>query len=138
VRADFNYSNLLFYNNTFYNLNDGAILDSTQSSGNTCSGCQAINNLAVLTGYNLGPEFTNTNNVEDSTTSRFVSVTPLYGANFHLTTNTAAGTTLAAPYNMDMNGNTRGGGGAAWSVGAYQYVSSSQPNPPTGLQGTAQ
>jgi len=39
--------------------------------------------------------------------------------------------------NKDIDGNTRGSGGA-WSIGAFQYASSSQPNPtplaPTGLR----
>jgi hypothetical protein len=137
LREDYSYSGELFYNNTFYNLNDGAINDLTSESGNTCTSCQAINNLAVDTGFSLGSGFTDTNNISNTNISQFVSVTPLSGANFHLTTNTAAGTTLSTPYNTDSSGVTRGGP-AAWSIGAYQYVSNNQPNPPTGLQGTAQ
>jgi hypothetical protein len=61
-------------------------------------------------------------------------------ANFHLTaagaTAFANGKTLAAPYNVDIDGNTRGASGS-WTIGAYQYVSGTTsptaPNPPTGL-----
>lgn len=134
LRQDYSYSNILMYNNTFYNLNDGAINDLTGSTGNTCTNCQAIDNLAVLTGFSLGSEITASNNTSDSTTSRFVSVGSLYTADFHLK-GSLAGVSLAAPYNMDMDGNTRGTSGS-WDRGAYQYVSKNQPSPPTGLQGT--
>lgn len=121
LREAYNYTNFTAYNNTFYNLNDGAILDSSQITGNTCTNCVAENNLSVLTGSNFGPGWTLANNIDSSTnTSQFVSVTPLYGANFNLTANTATGTTLASPYNVDMNGNTRGVG-SAWSIGAFQF-----------------
>jgi hypothetical protein len=134
LRANYSYSNIQIYNNTFYNLNDGAIVDSTQLTGNTCTSCQAKDNLAVLTGSNLGPEFTSSDNTEDSNTGRFVSVASLYTADFHLKS-ALAGVSLAPPYNMDMDGNTRGTGGS-WDRGAYQYVVSNLPSPPTGLQGT--
>lgn len=121
IRQDYNYDHILIYNNTFYNLNDGAIDDLTGSTSNTCASCQAIDNIAVLTGYSFGTGFTTSNNTSDSTTSRFVSVTPLYGANFHLTVSVPGGF-LTAPYNMDLSGNTRGAGGV-WDEGAYQFVS---------------
>ncbi len=134
LRADYSYSNIQIYNNTFYNLNDGAILDSTPQTGNTCTNCQAINNLAVLTGYSLGTKFTNNSNTQDSNTDRFVSVASIYTADFHLKSS-LAGVSLASPYNMDMDGNLRGTGGT-WDRGAYQYVvSANRPSPPTGLQG---
>jgi hypothetical protein len=134
LRQDYNYSGILIYNNTFYNLNDGAINDLTGSTGNTCANCQAIDNLDVLTGSTFGSGFTANNNTSDSTSSRFVSVASLYTADFHLKS-ALAGVSLAAPYNMDMDGNTRGTGGS-WDRGAYQYVVSNRPSPPTGLQGT--
>jgi len=56
------------------------------------------------------------------------------GKNFHLSSATTAGTTLASPYNTDMDGNTRGADGT-WDIGAYEYlsggVSLSPPSPPT-------
>ena len=42
--------------------------------------------------------------------------------NYHLASATNAGLTLAAPYNQDMDGNTRGADGV-WDRGAYEYVS---------------
>jgi hypothetical protein len=58
-------------------------------------------------------------------------------ADFHLTATGAStfgkGETLAAPYNQDPDGNTRGTNGT-WYVGAYQY-SSATPAPPTNLNG---
>jgi hypothetical protein len=131
LRQDYSYSNIVMYNNTFYNLNDGAINDLTVSTGNTCTNCQAIDNLAVLTGYNLGSEITASNNTEDSNTSRFVSVASLYTADFHLE-GAVPGVSLPSPYNMDMDGNTRGADGT-WDRGAYEYVSS-RPGPPIGVQ----
>jgi hypothetical protein len=131
LRADYSYSNIQMYNNTFYNLNDGAILDSTQSSGNTCTNCVATNNLSVLTGSNWG-SIINSNNTEDTNKSRFVDVSSFYSADFHLKS-ALAGASLNDPYNMDMDGKTRGADGV-WDRGAYEYGSSAQPGPPTNLQ----
>jgi hypothetical protein len=136
IRQDYNYDHILIYNNTFYNLNDGAVNNLTGSTGNTCANCQAVDNLAVLTGYSFGSGFTANSNTSDSNISRFVSVASLYTADFHLKS-ALAGVSLASPYNIDMDGNTPGTGGS-WDRGAYQYVVSNQPSPPTGLQGTVQ
>ena len=48
-----------------------------------------------------------------------------FSENDHLITNTAAGTVLAAPFNMDPDGNTR----TTWSRGAYEFGATST-NPP--------
>jgi hypothetical protein len=62
-------------------------------------------------------------------------------ADFHLTakgaTTFANGKSLAAPFNVDMDGVTRGTGGT-WTIGAYQYTGGSTtpptaPAPPTNL-----
>ncbi len=65
-------------------------------------------------------------------------------ADYHLTaagaTTFQGGTTLPAPYNQDMDGNTRGANGI-WYMGAYQYTTGTQtqaPQPPTGLTVTVQ
>jgi hypothetical protein len=69
----------------------------------------------------------------------FVSESPgnPIAANFHLTatgaTTFAKGETLAAPYNQDADGRTRGTGGN-WYIGAYQYPSTA-PAAPTNLNG---
>ena len=51
MRQDYSYSNILIYNNTFYNLNDGGVHDLTGQTGNACTGCQAMDNLGVQTGF---------------------------------------------------------------------------------------
>ena len=59
------------------------------------------------------------------------------GADFHLTaagaTAFANGVSVAAPYNVDPDGTTRGAGGK-WYIGAYQYQGVA-PAPPTNLTG---
>ena len=66
--------------------------------------------------------------------SPFVNIA---AGNFHLTSATAAGITLASPYNLDKDGNTRGAGGV-WGRGAYEYVSgvasNAGPMAPRGLR----
>lgn len=71
-----------------------------------CIGTPAVNNAD-----------TESNNGETAS-NIFVNATT---GNFRLTTNSAAGTTLGSPYNVDMDGVTRGTGGN-WSRGAFQYV----------------
>jgi hypothetical protein len=124
MRADFSYSGILIYNNSFFH-EDGGILDQTGTTGGTCSSCQAFNNLSVNAGITLGSGFTSGNNTDDSTTSRFVSVASLYSTNLHLTTSQGPGTSLASPYNADMAGNVRGTDGI-WDRGAYEFISGIQ------------
>jgi hypothetical protein len=59
--------------------------------------------------------------------------------NFHLSAPTTSGVSLASPYNIDPDGNTRGAGGV-WDQGAYQYVTNSAnlPAPPQNLRITVQ
>ncbi len=59
------------------------------------------------------------NNTDDSNSSRFVNVSNLYTYNLHLT-GALAGVSLASPYNMDMDGKTRGADGT-WDRGAYEF-----------------
>jgi hypothetical protein len=49
--------------------------------------------------------------------------------NFQLTAASAAGTSLAAPYNVDMNGNVRGADGV-WDRGAHEFSSGASSLPP--------
>lgn len=75
--------------------------------------------------------------------SLFISESPSnpIAANFRLTSSGATtlqnGIALAAPYNVDPDGNTRGSNGH-WYIGAYTFGSSSAPKPPTGLTITVQ
>jgi hypothetical protein len=73
----------------------------------------------------------------------FISESPSnpLAANFRLTSKGATtlqnGLSLPAPFNMDMDGNNRGGN-ANWYIGAFAFGSSSAPQPPTGLSITVQ
>ena len=131
IRQDYNYSGIKIYNNTFVNLGVGGFLDRTAETRNQCSSCEAQNNL----GYNAPNEVGNlitASNTADST-NRFVN---LQGLDFHLTA-ALAGTALASPFNMDMDGNNRSADGV-WDRGAYAYgtgLSTQQPKPPTALVG---
>lgn len=135
LRQDYNYSGVLIYNNTFATLNDGGISDLVAGTANTCSGCQAINNIGYNAGLGQGNEFTSETNT-DTTTSPFVDVSedraslPLFGRNYKLTV-ALAGASLSSPYNLDMNGNSRGADGV-FDQGAYEFLASSP-----GTAGTA-
>ena len=63
-----------------------------------------------------------------------------FSENDHLVTNTAAGTPLPAPFNLDPDGNTRGADGT-WDRGAYEFNASlaGSTNPPviSGVQSTS-
>jgi hypothetical protein len=89
---------------------------------NSYYGCTAANNL------DSGAHSTTT----ASAPAIFVN---LAGYDFHLTGDTAAGTSLASPYNTDPDGNTRGADGV-WDRGAYQYGAMPSTNPPV-LSGIA-
>jgi hypothetical protein len=130
------------YNNTFANLNDGAINNNGLTS---CTGCYIRNNLSYNAGIatNIGTE---SNNIDDST-NRFVNVA---GQDYHLAGDTTAGYTLSSTlptgcaagtncYNIDKDGNVRAADGV-WDIGAYQYgvASAGNPAPPTGLVASVQ
>jgi len=117
--GDAAYSNIIVNNNTFVNLSTGGIVDRAGESGSpsgNCTSCTATNNISVSAG-NQFVHMTSSNNTDDSTSSRFVSV----GTDFHLT-GALAGTTLASPYTTDLLGNTRGADGT-WDRGAYEFCS---------------
>jgi len=70
---------------------------------------------------------TTSNNV-DATSDPFTSYA---GANLHLAGATAAGFSLSSPYNVDMDGNTRGADGT-WDLGAYERnTGGTRPSAPT-------
>lgn len=71
-------------------------------------------------------------NTSSSSSNPFVNIA---GLDFHLTTATPAGVTLAAPYNRDMYGNVRGADGV-WDRGAVEFVTGGTvtiPSAPTNL-----
>lgn len=114
LRQDYSYQRIVAINNTFVNLGTGGYMDRTAETGNTCSGCAATNNLSYGSPNEQGNS-TFSNNTDDSV-NRFVS---LAGFDFRLTAG-LAGLSLAAPYNVDVLGNTRAGDGT-WDRGAYEY-----------------
>lgn len=112
------------YNNTFIRSVSGG-----SSSVHLGSSSTIQNNLWVSN--SASPSFTatvrNYNGYSDGTHSEAngqggiaSSIFVSYPLNLKLATNTAAGTTLSAPYNTDMIGHTRGGS-EDWSRGTFQY-----------------
>ena len=68
----------------------------------------------------------NDHNLLNTGGASFVNAT---AGNFHLAANTTAGVNLGSPYNIDPDGNTR----TTWSLGAYEYGSTSTNAPSTFL-----
>lgn len=123
-----NYGTFLIYNNTFANLNDGGVIDRSDSVG---SSSYARNNINYGASFSWG-NIPNSNNATVSS-SQFVNYAK---QDFHLASPTASGYVLPSPYNMDMDGNTRGADGV-WDLGAYEYSttgSSSTIPAPQGLK----
>jgi hypothetical protein len=130
-------NNIAVHNNTFLNLKglwSGVHIEA--GSGNT-----AYNNIwwgsvrpahtGVTTDYNY---YYNTSPTDDSgahtqsgSAGLFVSTSD--PPNLRLTSATNAGMNLGSPYNIDMDGNSRGSDGT-WDRGAYEY-GGSQPSAPS-------
>lgn len=108
--------------------------------GNTCYGLHS--SLNGVYGGNFGSTVYVTNNIfqnmvgspatfanctgtGNNITNNSVSFADAANGNFHLSANTAAGTALGSPYNVDPDGVTRGSGGQDYSIGAYQFVAAS-------------
>lgn len=123
IRQDYSYSGIEIYHNTFVNLGIGGILNRAPETGNICTSCVAKNNLSYNSPNTLSG-MTASNNTADSI-NRFVD---LGAKNFRLSA-PHAGESLAATYNTDLTGRTRGLDGA-WDIGAYEFA------PPTTLRGT--
>lgn len=132
---------LYFYNNTIANIS-GYCVFRPASSGGWTSGSQARNNLywnsdvcvqiAPSPGYDayyddLASSNQSTLGISETTTvaqaeanSCTISSMPFVSPStddFHLTSNTASGEDLGAPYNLDGDGNVR----TTWTRGAYEY-----------------
>lgn len=122
-------TNVRVYNNTFVDT------DAAIGIGNN-SGWVAKNNLFYS---NNRTSFTNTTHdysytdVSLGETNEQVNVsnpfTNYAGKDFSLASATNAGETLAAPYNVDMFGNVRGGDGT-WDRGAIEKVTGGGPQSP--------
>ena len=130
------FHNVQVYNNSFVNTTTADGNSPLTNFPNIFSGNVAYNNL-----------FYNSNAVDYSrfSTNGFNTVastnpfTDIANLDFRLLTDTAAGTTLASPYNLDPLGVIRGSSGI-WDRGAFQFGSSVASNPlaPTGLSASVQ
>ena len=120
-------SNTLVYNNTIAGIAGsqvGGIILINGGTGNVCR-----NNLWFdVVGSPSCSANSASNNVEVGS-SPFVSYST---GNLRLSGATVAGIAIESPYNVDMNGVTRGADGA-WDLGAFEFSSgpTTTPNPPT-------
>jgi hypothetical protein len=129
------------YNNTFVNISYATM--TTSNGGSFASGSQGRNNIfwnspsggLPSNDYDLcNSSCGEANGQTYSTTDLFANYA---GHDYHLARATNAGQTLAAPYNIDYEGNVRGADGV-WDRGAYEFGGSvSKPNPPTNLGATS-
>jgi hypothetical protein len=141
-------NNAVIYNNTFLNMpsvSGNALCGTGQGAGNV-----AYNNLFYNMSASVGSGCTtdydgyfSTTNTPSETHREVSQADPLVnasGGDYHLTVETTAGTTLAAPYNIDAVGVTRASSDGVWSRGALQYngTVSSNPQPPANLQVSVQ
>jgi hypothetical protein len=108
-------STWLVHNNTFFNLTNIPCIARYTVLG---SGCEAKNNLSYKyvahEGGVMVSGFTAANN-DSATVNPFVDTTT---KDFHLTSNTSAGSNLGTPFNYDIDAVIRG----TWSRGAYEFV----------------
>lgn len=122
------------YNNTIVGIQDGP---SDIGFADTGTGNQAFNNIwyqSAGTGCDSATPSVCNNNAVIASGAQFVNpllTYPATGFDFHLASATAAGTTLSAPYNVDMDGTTRGVDGN-WDLGAYEFnANAGAPSPPS-------
>lgn len=112
-------NNTLVYNNTIAGIDSnagGGDIIINGGTGNTCRNNLWYDVVGTPTCRAEGGSVTSSNNGEVGS-DPFVSYAT---GNLHLTGATAAGFTLASPYNVDMDGVTRAVDGV-WDRGAYEY-----------------
>jgi len=112
-------NNWKIYNNTFYDVHDQ--IQIQHGTGN-----EVRNTLVIGESISINGSLTASHNDQNASTS---VVTDAANGDFTLSTATTAGYSLSSPYNVDMNGNTRGSDGT-WDRGAYEYVAEDS-SPPT-------
>jgi hypothetical protein len=132
-------SNLKFYNNTIANITtiNAGFQYLSRGSNNSIYNNIWYNSPAGMEGthdYNWfsGSGSQSETHIQNGSGNPFVN---LSADNYSLVRATSAGTMLAAPYNVDMNGNTRGADGM-WDRGALEFTSGTsipRPSPPGGL-----
>ena len=136
------FRNVSVYNNTFINVDQ----QSLSTFPNISSGNSASNNLwynsqspefAKFTTHDYNHFINSGGTHAESNGSSAASGNPFIdypNLNFALTGATAAGTTLASPFNLDPLGKTRGAEGV-WDRGAFEFGSTdtTPPAAPTGV-----
>jgi hypothetical protein len=127
------------YNNTFVNV---SITTPQSRSWQFGAGSVSRNNIfwnSTFAGNSTiaDSDFNFSNGSTPGSGSIIVGANPFLnssGQNYHLTSAIAAnlprnkGVSLGAPYNVDLEGNVRGGDGA-WDMGAYEYPGVANNNP---------
>ena len=123
-------NNTLVYNNTFAGYSGGWMAGHILVNGGSGNICR--NNLWYDVPTASASCNTTSNNVA-APSNPFVSYPS--NINLHLSTARPTGYSLGNPYNMDMDGRTRGADGV-WDIGAYEYGGSisSGLTPPAGLR----
>lgn len=112
------------FNNTFANIVESSAVADIMLFGG--SGNEARNNLF----YNTGSQTISANSISHNVTASSNPFVDYNNGDFRLTAPTVAGTTLAAAYNTDPSGATRGADGV-WDVGAYEFGGTPPtPDPP--------
>ena len=141
LAADAFMLNWKVYNNTFINF--PATLDVFGDSGESPSGCVAGNNYFyatllhhVDTGWNENHDHfqdSGTATGSQNSTGTGNPFVDYVNYDFGLTADTAAGGTLAAPYDVDMTGLARAVDGV-WTRGAIEFNDPDVPPPPGGRE----
>lgn len=108
------FANLTFYNNTIYGVHgsESGVFGTVNSTN-----WQVKNNLWQSCSNNPTNPNTTASNNRLNTGSAFTFTNAASG-DFRPTANTTTGADLGAPYNVDMDGNTR----TTWTLGAFEYV----------------
>jgi hypothetical protein len=129
-------TNARIHNNTFADLNTSAVNFLGGTSNVAASNNVFFNNGPGFQGVSHSHNwFFNAGGTWGEGTAQTGSGDPFVSranGDFHLTAHTNSGTTLAAPFNTDPDGNARGSGGI-WDRGAFQFGGVAPPAPPTGL-----
>lgn len=123
------FNDVLVYNNTFIGVTDmptlGELATNPQRNvayNNLFYNCNAPN-FTLFQTHDYDGFYSSGNNAGESngqvgTGNPFVNIS---GLDFHLTAHTTAGITLAAPYDVDPDGVSRGASGN-WDRGAFEYT----------------
>ena len=110
-------SNVQVYNNFWWRS------DSANHTLASCTACEARWNRYDATVHDAE------NDMIVNLTASTTAFLDYANNNFHLPVATITGTVLPSPYNVDMEGNIRGGDGV-WDRGAFEFGGAADTNPP--------